>query len=288
MSTTKNVLIMGATGMLGNTLFRFFSKENGFQTFGTVRSKQYLRLFSESYNSRLIPKIDVFSKKSLDRVFLISKPDVVINCVGIVKQLSASYDPIMAIPINSLFPHQLMKLCDKSNSRLIHISTDCVFSGKKGMYTELDVPDADDIYGRSKLLGEVNYKNSITLRTSIIGHELSSNRSLIDWFLSQSGSIKGYSKAIFSGIPTVELAKLILKYVIPNKELHGLFHVSSNPINKYDLLKLVSEVYKKRIDIIEDQSLIIDRSLDSSKFRSLTDFEPLDWKNLVQSMYEFK
>ena len=156
------------------------------------------------------------------------------------------------------------------------------------MYTELDVPDADDIYGRSKLLGEVNYKNSITLRTSIIGHELSSNRSLIDWFLSQSGSIKGYSKAIFSGIPTVELAKLILKYVIPNKELHGLFHVSANPINKYDLLKLVSEVYKKRIDIIEDQSLIIDRSLDSSKFRSLTDFEPLDWKNLVQSMYEFK
>ncbi|MBA2628810.1 MAG: sugar nucleotide-binding protein, partial [Rickettsiaceae bacterium] len=170
----------------------------------------------------------------------------------------------------------------------IHISTDCVFSGSEGSYTEDDFPDAYDLYGRSKLLGEVDYPNAITLRTSIIGHELSGNRSLINWFLSQDKKASGFTKAIYSGLPTIELAEIIDKYVIPRPQMHGLYHVSSEPINKYELLKLVRDVYTKDIEIEPSDKLIIDRSLNSERFRNETGYKPPIWSKLVQKMYEFK
>jgi dTDP-4-dehydrorhamnose reductase len=191
------------------------------------------------------------------------------------------------IPINSILPHRLANLCELAEARLIHISTDCVFSGEKGGYVEKDFSDAKDLYGRSKYLGEVDYPNSITLRTSIIGHELNSSKSLINWFLSQEGSVKGYKNAIFSGLPTNEMAKVIRDYVIPNPSLKGLYQVSADPISKFDLLQLVSDVYGKIIQIIPDDLVKIDRSLNSEKFCKATGFKPKPWPQLIKEMYEF-
>lgn len=281
------VLILGASGMLGNAAFRFFAESDGFDAIGTVRGERSKKLFPQSLQSALISGVDVESIDSLMRVFGETKPDVVINCIGLVKQLAEADDPLAAIPINSLLPHRLARLCAVAGARFVHMSTDCVFSGSKGMYTESDPSDAKDLYGRSKFLGEVDYPNSITLRTSIIGHELEGSRSLVGWFLSQSGPVKGFKKAIFSGLPTVEIARLIRDCVLPNPHLHGLYQVSAEPINKFDLLKLVAEAYGKVIEIEADESFVIDRSLDSSRFRSVSGFQPKPWAELVNSMKDF-
>lgn len=286
MASTK-VVVLGASGMLGNAVLRIFAESDGFDAIGTVRSNRAFKLFPSSIQSRLISNVDVENVDDLLAVFSHVKPDVVINCIGLVKQLSEANDPLSAIPINSLLPHRLARLCAVSSSRLVHMSTDCVFAGSKGMYAEADTPDAEDLYGRSKLLGEVDYANAITLRTSIIGHELDGARSLVGWFLSQSGTVRGFRKAIFSGLPTVEIARLIRDYVLPNPNLRGLYHVSADPINKYELLKLVADVYGKTIDIEVDESFMIDRSLDSSRFRSVTGFQPKPWSELVKSMKDF-
>lgn len=282
-----SVLVLGASGMLGNSVVRFFAESDGFDVFGTVRSDRARRLLPSSVQERLIAGVDVENVDSLIDLFGQVRPDVVINCIGLVKQLSEADDPLLAIPINSLLPHRLARLCSVSGSRLIHISTDCVFSGSKGMYKEIDFPDAKDLYGRSKYLGEVDYPHAITLRTSIIGHELEGARSLVGWFLAQSSPVRGFKKAIFSGLPTVEIARLIRDHVLPNPQLHGLHHVSAEPINKYDLLRLVADTYGRHIDIVADDSFVIDRSLDSSRFRSITGFQPKPWVELVRSMKDF-
>jgi dTDP-4-dehydrorhamnose reductase len=186
-----------------------------------------------------------------------------------------------------MLPHRLARLAALVDARLIHVSTDCVFTGKKGDYRESDVPDAQDLYGRSKLLGEVDYPNAITLRTSIIGTELRDAHGLVGWFLAQRGSVKGYSKAVFSGLPTVALAHVIRDYVLPNPALRGVWHVSAAPIAKYDLLKLVAAEYGMDIDIVPDDTLVIDRSLDSSRFRLETGWKPLSWPTLIASMRQF-
>jgi dTDP-4-dehydrorhamnose reductase len=178
-------------------------------------------------------------------------------------------------------------LATASKSKVIHISTDCVFSGANGFYSENDVPDALDLYGISKLHGEIDYLNTLTIRTSIIGHELSSNLSLVDWFLAQEGAVKGYKNAIFSGLPNIEIARVILDYVIPKSNLSGLIHLSANPISKYDLLMLISEQYRKSITIIPDFELVIDRSLNSDKFRNITGYIPPNWPDLIRSMHDF-
>ena len=155
------------------------------------------------------------------------------------------------------------------------------------MYTEADSPDAKDLYGRSKFLGEVDYPHAVTLRTSIIGHELDGARSLIGWFLSQTGCVKGYKRAIFSGLPTVEIARVLRDHVIPYPELHGVYHVSAEPISKFDLLSLVAQTYEKIIDITADDQTVIDRSLDSTRFRQATGFAPKPWPELIRSMRDF-
>jgi dTDP-4-dehydrorhamnose reductase len=212
---------------------------------------------------------------------------VVINCIGLIKQRENVNNLLDVLPINSLFPHQLSEICKQYDVRLIHISTDCVFSGKKGGYVESDKSDAENLYGISKYLGEINHKeNCVTLRTSIIGHELNSKKALLEWFLSQELSVKGYRKAVFSGLTTNELSKVIRDIVIPNKSLAGLFHISSKAIDKYSLLKMISEVYNKKIEIISDDSLIIDRSLDSSYFTKTTGYIAPDWHDMIKEMYE--
>lgn len=281
------VLVLGASGMLGNAALRFFAESRGFEAFGTVRSSRSAKLLPSAVQPYLIIGVDVENTDNLLTVFGKVQPDVVINCTGLVKQLSEAGDPLAAIPINSLLPHRLARLCAVCGSRLVHMSTDCVFSGSTGMYKEDDFPDAKDLYGRSKFLGEVDYPNAITLRTSIIGHELQGARSLVGWFLAQSGPVRGFRRAVFSGLPTVEIARLIRDFVLPNPNLHGLYHVSADPINKYDLLRLVADAYGESIAIEADDSFVIDRSLDSSRFRLATGFQPKPWPELVSSMKEF-
>lgn len=281
------VLVLGASGMLGNAMLRLFAGSEGYQAFGSVRSGRALQLLDRSLHPHVVTGVDAENSDSLMRLFSIARPDVVINCVGLVKQLSEADDPLAAVPINSLLPHRLARLCDMAGARLVHVSTDCVFSGAKGMYTEADPADATDLYGRSKLLGEVDYPHAITLRTSIIGHELEGARSLIGWFLAQAGTVRGFRRAIFSGLPTAEVGHLIRDHVLPHPELHGLYHVSADPINKYDLLELVSREYGKTIEIEPDDELTIDRSLDSSRFREATGFKPKPWPELVAVMREF-
>ena len=287
MKIPKRVLILGASGMLGNAMLRLFSESPGYQVYGSVRSNVALHFLAKDLPSNVVTGVDVENFDHLLRLFADVDPDVVINCVGLVKQLASAADPLSAIPINALLPHRLARLCEVAEARLVHMSTDCIFSGAKGMYTEADVSDAIDLYGRSKYLGEVDYPHAITLRTSIIGHELDGARSLVGWFLAQTGSVKGFKRAIFSGLPTVEIARVIRDQVIPHPELHGVYHVSAEPINKFDLLTLVAKTYGKSIDISVDDQLVIDRSLDSSRFRQATGFAPKSWPELICSMRDF-
>jgi dTDP-4-dehydrorhamnose reductase len=284
---TQTILVLGASGMLGNAVLRFFDDADGYMVKGTVRSTSAIQLFPKKFRNLLVPGFDAENPQSLADLIDFVRPDVVINCIGLVKQASNSNDPLVALPVNALLPHRLARICTNSNVRLIHMSTDCVFTGNKGYYSEEDITDSIDLYGVSKRLGEVNYPNTITLRTSIIGHELNGNRSLIDWFLSQENNVKGFSKAIFSGLPTVEIARLIRDHVIPHPELSGVYHVSADPINKYDLLRLVAKIYGKDIEINEDNDFVIDRSLDSTRFREETGYSPPSWESLITSMYEF-
>lgn len=281
------ILVLGVTGMLGNAVLRLFAQDNVHQVFGSIRSTGALRLLPRELHSNVICGVNVENIDSLTHLFAVVHPDVVINCVGLVKQLAEADDALAAIPINALLPHRLARLCEVAGARLVHMSTDCIFSGAKGMYTEADASDAKDLYGRSKYLGEVDYPHAITLRTSIIGHELDGVRSLIGWFLAQEGSVKGFKRAIFSGLPTVEIARVIRDHVIPQPELHGLYHVSAEPISKFDLLTLVAQTYRKTIDVSADDQLVIDRSLDSTRFRQVTGFAPKPWPELIRSMRDF-
>lgn len=280
------VLILGVTGMLGSTVFRAFSADAEHETWGTVRSGVALRHFAPQSQERLLSGVDVLDQDALVAVLAKVRPDVVINCVGLIKQLADAKDPLTALPINAMLPHRLARLCDLSGARLIHISTDCVFSGRKGGYLESDLSDAEDLYGKSKYIGELHdLPNAITLRTSIIGHELNSSHSLVDWFLSQEGSVRGFSKAIFSGLPTAELARVMKDFVLPHPELNGLYHVAAEPIAKLDLLTLIASQYGKSIEIRPDSALVIDRSLNSERFTQATGYTAPTWPRLIELMH---
>jgi dTDP-4-dehydrorhamnose reductase len=281
------ILVLGASGMLGSTVIRYLL-ENDYDAHGTVRGSSSIDLFPARIKKFIHGDVVAEDFEGILRLIKKIKPSIVINCIGIIKQLGDSFDPLIAIPINSLLPHKLARLCDLEGVRLIHISTDCVFSGRKGGYLEIDFPDANDLYGRSKYLGEVDCHNCITLRTSIIGHELNTSNSLLDWFLSQNTSVFGYTKAIFSGLTTLEIAKVISNHVMPHKELSGLYHLSVNSINKYELLKLIAEVYKKDIEIIPSDETVIDRSLNSNKFCNVTGYIPKPWPQLIEEMHSFR
>ncbi len=281
------ILILGVTGMLGNAVFRVFSDDAAHQTWGTLRSGSALQHFPEQSRPQLLAGVDVQDQDALTAVMAKVRPDVVINCVGLIKQLADANDPLTALPINAMLPHRLARLCELVGARLIHVSTDCVFSGRKGMYLESDPSDAEDLYGKSKYIGELHdLAHAITMRTSIIGHELDSRYALVDWFLSQQGGVRGFTRAIFSGLPTVELARVMKDFVIPHPQLNGLYHVAAAPIDKHKLLGLVAAQYGKQIDIRPDDAPVIDRSLDGSRFRQATGYVAPDWPELVRRMHE--
>lgn len=272
--------------MLGQAVFRTFAAEATHETWGTLRSVAGLRYFAEGNHAHLLCGIDVLDQDALTAVMARVRPDVVINCVGLIKQLADAKDPLTALPINAMLPHRLARLCELGGARLIHVSTDCVFSGRKGLYQESDLSDAEDLYGKSKYIGELHdLPHTITLRTSIIGHELDSSYALVDWFLAQQGSVRGFARAIFSGLPTVELARVMKDFVIAHPQLNGLYHVAAEPIDKCRLLGLVAAQYGKSIEIRPDDALVIDRSLDGSRFRQATGYVAPDWPELIRRMH---
>jgi len=282
------ILVFGANGMLGNSVFRVLSEMKGLKVFGTIRTEEIKRLFHPKNTEHLIAGCDVTNYEDLIKVFSQTNPDVVINCISLSKQLLKSADPLMMMPIYSILPHRLAKLCKDGGARLVQISTDGVFSGKKGNYTEEDLPDAKDIYGLTKYIGEIYDTNAITIRTSIIGHELQTKNGLVEWFLSQQGQCVCFSRAIFSGFPTAVLAQIIRDIVIPNADLNGLYHIASNPISKCDLLQLISEIYGKKIKLIADNKVEIDRSLNAERFQSITGYISPDWPELIKIMHSYK
>jgi dTDP-4-dehydrorhamnose reductase len=280
------ILILGGDGMLGHQLLNSFKEK--FQVKVTLRKNlneytQY-KIFT---NDNSYDQVDVRDFEKLVSVIAAYKPNVLINAVGIVKQRKDAKEIIPSLEINALLPHKLSLECGKYNTRLIHISTDCVFSGKTGMYDEQSFADADDIYGRTKYLGELSLNNCLTLRTSIIGRELSRHNSLLDWFLAQSGTIKGFKNAIFSGFTTIELARIIEMMILKYPGASGTYNVSSEPINKYDLLKMISEVLNHNIEIVVDEIFFCNRSLSSELFRKSFNYTPPSWLSMISELKQF-
>ncbi|PKL52492.1 MAG: NAD(P)-dependent oxidoreductase [Nitrospira bacterium HGW-Nitrospira-1] len=287
MSKKQKILILGGTGMLGHLLLRYFSAFPEYDVYATTRSLSGLqKCFPDDLLARFLPdSVDANYFDSIIRALASVQPDVVINCIGIVKQLPLADDPLTAITVNALLPHRISLISQTAGARLIHISTDCVFDGRKGMYSEKDHSNAKDLYGRTKFLGEISYPHCVTLRTSIIGHELKGKYGLLEWFLAQDKKARGFRKAIYSGFPTIELARIIHDYVLPNSELSGVYNVSSEPISKYDLLCLIAVRYGKEIEIEPYDDFVHDQSLDSTVFRKATGYQPPSWDKLVEVMH---
>ncbi len=278
------ILVFGGTGMLGHKLVQTLGQR--FEVWTTVRKAfNEIEAYGIFRQERTFTEIDVLSDLSVVEPIRAVLPDVVVNAVGTIKQVPHAKDEITTLGTNTLFPLKLASLSVQHNFRLISISTDCVFSGLKGNYRETDKPDARDLYGLSKLLGEVSAGGCLTLRTSMVGRELEGQNSLVEWFLGNRGRlVDGWANAIYSGFSTLELARIIGDIIDHHPGLRGLYHVSSRPISKYALLSLLNDAYRAQVEISRSEEVTIDRSLDSTRFREATGYEPPSWPDMVSTM----
>lgn len=279
------VLILGGSGMLGHKLSQVAK-----QSFDVVATLRQSLLASEQFEvfgtAGIVAEVRAEDFDSVSRAVNAERPDVIANCIGIVKQCAAANDPVAGITINSLFPHRLAWLAGDVGARLIHLSTDCVFSGRKGNYSEADAPDADDLYGRTKLLGELTGENCLTIRTSMIGRELVHSRGLLEWFIDQNGGrVRGFRRAIFSGLTTLTLAEMLVDVIGRHPELHGVWHVAGQAISKFDLLRLVQKTYALDIEIEPDDSFVCDRSLNGSRFEAATGLRSPSWPEMIDRLH---
>ncbi len=277
------VLVLGGDGMLGHELFLHLRARH--ETKVTLR--QPLAAYSSKglfTGGNAYAGVDARAYAALERVLEDYRPDAVVNAIGIVKQRPESEDAIVSIEVNALLPHRLALSCRRLGARVVHLSTDCVFSGDKGRYGEEDRPDALDIYGRSKLLGEVGGEGAITLRTSMIGLGLYRKTSLVDWFLAQHGRVQGYRNAIFSGLTTRELSRVIAMLLEKHPQASGLFHVSASAISKYELLMKLRDRLQAPVEIVPADEPRIDRSLDSRRFRRVFGYEPPSWDQMLDEL----
>ncbi len=272
--------------MLGHKLIQILGAN--FEIYTLIRGDfRRLENFGLLKSERIFDNTDVENFPSVEKIIGKLKPDFIVNAAGIIKQSAESLNAAKTIEVNSVFPQKLAQLAERYEFKLINISTDCVFNGKKGNYTEKDIADAEDLYGKSKFLGEPRRTNCLTLRTSIIGRELFTGHSLVEWFLSNAhGEIQGFVNAFFNGFPTVVLADIICEIIEKQQRLEGVYHISSDPISKYDLLSIIKERYKLDIEIKPFEDFYIDRSLDSTKFRKQTGFSALSWKEMIGKMAE--
>lgn len=266
--------------MLGHEAVRVLAPD--FEVWGACRNPEELPDLGVPA-VRMLGGLDATDANSAYELVERVRPDVVLNAVGIVKQRSDAKAAIPSIAVNSLWPHVLADACERAGARMVHVSTDCVFSGSRGMYREGDVPDAFDLYGRSKLLGEVtDRENTVTLRTSIIGWQLGEPTGLVGWFAAHRDEpLKGYTRAVFSGLTTRALTEVVRDVVMPDESLSGLWHVSAEPIDKYTLLTKIAEKLGWGVAITPVDDPVIDRSLDSSRFRERTGLVPPGWDEML-------
>lgn len=281
----SHILVFGATGMLGHTLCRVLSQNHS--VIGTVRghAKEYR---SPLLNVPLYSYVDVNDMRTVYDAIKTTSPDVVINAIGIVKQLPDAANRERSILVNSLLPHKLASICKIHGANLIQISTDCVFDGNQGGYRETDQTTATDLYGRTKALGEVINDTDLTLRTSIIGRELPpSHHGLLEWMLRQTwATVPGYTNAIFSGVTTTELARTIDIVIQEYPDLTGLYHVAAPPITKHDLLTMINATFDLGATIVPDTSVVVDRSLNDDLFRATTNIPKPSWQRMVDELYD--
>jgi dTDP-4-dehydrorhamnose reductase len=278
------ILILGAKGMLGHKLMQMLFPRH--DILGTVRKSEEAQALSRRLGGLpIVGGIDTDAVESVSRLIDQFRPQALVNCVGIVKQLEAANDPIACITTNSLLPHRLARLCGEAGVRFVHISTDCVFSGNRGNYRETDIPDPVDLYGRAKLLGEVSGPGTLTLRTSLIGRELDTKNGLVEWFLSQRPKdIPGFRKVIYSGLTTWEFSRVVESVLVSGLGLQGVYHVSSDPINKYELLQAIKGSFGTAPRVVPSDQPEIDRSLDSTRFRQTMGYAPPTWPEMVNEM----
>jgi dTDP-4-dehydrorhamnose reductase len=280
-------LILGGSGMLGHRLCRALSAR--METWATFRDAP-ARFMNYDFipQERALGGVNAENIAGVRDALEAVQPDVVVNCIGIVKQRDEAKQAIPSIQVNALVPHQLADLCHAQDTRLVQISTDCVFSGLRGKYTEADIPDPVDLYGRTKLLGELNRPNCLTLRTSIIGWQLNTFSSLLSWFSQQRGQrIKGYQQAIYSGFSTHVLAGLISDLIETRPDLAGLYQVASEPISKYDLLvALRDKLGWDDIQIEPDDNFYCDRSLIGARFSTATGWQAPTWDEMLSELAE--
>lgn len=282
----RRVLVLGATGMLGASIFRGLAQSAKWEITGTVRDRESAKSVIQSVpNAKIVDGVDALRFETVVDVIRDTSPDVVINCIGVVKQVDGASHSELSIELNSLFPHRVGRLCSTAGARMIHFSTDCVFTGTSGGYVETDLMDASDLYGRSKSLGEVAEAPHLTLRTSIIGHEVNTAHSLIDWYLSQEGTVKGYRRAIFSGLPTVMVSQILDSHILES-QCSGVYHLSADPINKFDLLSLVRSTYGRGALVEPCDEYQVDKSLDSSRLRSQLGLSVGKWPALINEMWK--
>jgi len=278
------ILVLGGSGMLGHKMYQVLGSrfpDTHCTIHGPADDPALARIDLLQRDS-VIPEVEVTNFDRLAALMKDLRPAVVVNCVGIVKQRDAAHDAIPSITVNALLPHHLATMCEKINARLIHFGTDCVFSGAKGAYTEDDPSDAQDLYGRTKFLGEVDGPSALTLRTSIIGRELTHHASLLEWFLAQShGAVKGFRKALYAGLTTNRMAHLVGDIIEQHPDLTGLYHVAGPWISKYDLLHIIRDAFDLDITIIPDDSVVIDRTLNGDRFAAATGFQPPSWTEMV-------
>ncbi len=274
------LLVVGAAGMLGHVLLDVFANVRGTEVVGTVRDAAARDRLSERHRARIDIAGDLTDLDALRALLDRTDPTLIVNAAGALKHVS---DPATMIAVNALLPHRLARLAAERGARLIHIGTDCVFSGVRGSYREEDIPDANDRYGRTKWLGEPDAP-ALTIRTSLIGPELGARRGLLGWFLGEPGPVPGYARAVFSGLPTITFARLLRDVIVPRPDLAGVWHVSAEPIAKLDLLHLIADAWPQSIAIVPQDTPVVDRSLDSSRFRALTGWVPPPWPDLVAQM----
>ena len=278
------LLILGGSGMLGHQLWRGLHSQH--DTWVTLRRPvadfAVHNLFDEA---KAIQFDDITDDTALERALGQAKPEAVINCVGLIKQRDEASDETLTLRVNAEFPHHLAKHCGKAGARLIHFSTDCVFAGTKGNYTESDPSDAADLYGQSKHQGEVSDAHSVTLRTSVIGHELGTNLALLDWFLIQQfQAVNGYTKAIYSGFTTLEMARIVDLILTQHTGLSGVWHIASEPISKFALLQLCREKLGWEGVIEPNDEFVCDRSLNADRFNQATGYTPPSWEAMISEL----
>jgi len=277
------MLVLGGTGMLGHVLYREGSRR--LDAHATVRADSLSEVAAEALDAdRTLTGVRIEDLSTIERALDQTSAEVVVNCIGVVKQLAPAIGPAEMIRANALFPHQLAEICRGRGVRLIHLSTDCVFSGRRGGYTEDDTPDAEDTYGRSKLLGEPTGTGVLTLRTSMIGMELESSRGLLGWLLSQSGEAPGFTGARFTGPTVPVVAEAIAEVIEHHPGLEGTWHLGAEAISKYDLLVLLRDAFGLDLEIVANDSVTVDRTLDSSRYRAATGWAAPAWPEMVSAL----